>query len=84
MKSILANCTLIDCTGATPQPNMSVTAEDNRITDIKPRKIESPTGGDSTPTSEFNKREFELMAKVGIDPVDVLTAGTRTSPELYG
>ncbi|MEJ8567777.1 metal-dependent hydrolase family protein [Elongatibacter sediminis] len=41
-------------------------------------------GSDSTPTNEFNKREFEFMVKVGISPMDTLIAGTRTSADLCG
>jgi len=44
MKTILTNCTVIDCTGAAPKPDMTVTVEDNRITDIKPGRVALPDG----------------------------------------
>jgi imidazolonepropionase-like amidohydrolase len=36
MKTILTNCTVIDCTGHPPMPDMTVTLEDNRIAGLAP------------------------------------------------
>ena len=41
-------------------------------------------GSDSPPISDFNKREFEYLVKVGMPEMDALIAGTRTSADLCG
>ena len=44
MKTILSNCTIINCTGDRPMPDMTLTVEDNRITDIAEGAFVPPNG----------------------------------------
>jgi len=44
MKTILMNCTVIDCTGGAPIPDATVTLDDNRIAGIEQGRVE-PSGG---------------------------------------
>ena len=41
-------------------------------------------GSDSSPVSDFNKRELEFLVKVGMSEMDALIAATRTSADLCG
>ena len=54
MKTILSNCTIITCTGDRPMPDMTLTIEGNRITDIAEGAFVpqngAPQGNGLTPT----------------------------------
>ena len=54
MKTILSNCTIITCTGDRPMPDMTLTIEGNRITDIAEGAFVpqngAPRGNGLTPT----------------------------------
>ena len=54
MKTILSNCTIINCTGDRPMPDMTLTVEGNRITEIAEGAFVpqngAPPGNGLTPT----------------------------------
>jgi imidazolonepropionase-like amidohydrolase len=44
MKSVLTNCTVIDCTGRPPQQDTSIIIEDNKIAELRPGVYQEATG----------------------------------------
>ncbi len=44
MKTILTNCTVIDCTGKPPKKDMTVVIEGNKIAALKPGRYQQPAG----------------------------------------
>lgn len=53
MKTILTNCTVIDCTGKAPIEDVTIVIESDRITSIEPAALQAPAPGGETRTFDL-------------------------------
>jgi len=75
--------TLVDGTGRSPVPGVTVVIEGNRIRDVG-TTVQAPAAGTDQSSGPALHRELELLVGGGISPADAIVIATRNAARALG